>query len=203
MNGPKSDVCVESARLPTADTLVGAAVARICARNGRRPLFNRLVALASSNAAPMHSGSPRTLSFSCYVLDLQRCALMHGDQEIQLRPKSFDVLRYLAEHAGRLVSKEELIKASWPDTFVTDDSLVQCIKDIREALADGDHQIIKTVPRRGYLFAAELSNVDTMVVATAARAPEITFCRTKDGVNLAVGCVGQGMPLLSVRPKTF
>jgi DNA-binding response OmpR family regulator len=41
----------------------------------------------------MHSGSPRTLSFSGYVLDLQRCALMHGDQEIQLRPKSFDVLR--------------------------------------------------------------------------------------------------------------
>jgi DNA-binding winged helix-turn-helix (wHTH) protein len=118
----------------------------------------------------MHSGSPRTLSFSGYVLDLQRCALMHGDQEIQLRPKSFDVLRYLAEHAGRLVSKEELIKASWPDTFVTDDSLVQCIKDIREALADGDHQIVKTVPRRGYLFAAELSNGDTMVVATAARA---------------------------------
>jgi pimeloyl-ACP methyl ester carboxylesterase len=146
----------------------------------------------------MHSGSPRTLSFSGYVLDLQRCALMHGDQEIQLRPKSFDVLRYLAEHAGRLVSKEELIKASWPDTFVTDDSLVQCIKDIREALADGDHQIIKTVPRRGYLFAAELSvsNGDTMVVATAARAPEITFCRTKDGINLAVGCLGQGMPLV-------
>ena len=146
----------------------------------------------------MHSGSPRTLSFSGYVLDLQRCALMHGDQEIQLLPKSFDVLRYLAEHAGRLVSKEELIKASWPDTFVTDDSLVQCIKDIREALADGDHQIIKTVPRRGYLFAAELSesNGDTMVVATAAHAPQITFCRTKDGVNLAVGCLGQGMPLV-------
>src|SRR5262245_65495989 len=76
----------------------------------------------------MHSGSPSTLSFSGHALDLQRCALMRGDQELQLRPRSFDVLRYLAEHRGRLVSKEELLKACWPDTFVTDDSLVQCIK---------------------------------------------------------------------------
>ncbi len=148
----------------------------------------------------MRSGSLRVLSFSGHALDLQRCAVTRGDHEIQLRPKAFDVLRYLAEHAGRVVSKEELIKAAWPDVFVTDDSLVQCIKDIREALSDDAHQIIKTMPRRGYLFAAELTDkhLDEPQPTTGTRGQEITFCRTKDGVNIAVACVGQGMPLVCI-----
>lgn len=148
----------------------------------------------------MRSGSLRVLSFGGHALDLQRCAVTRGDHEIQLRPKAFDVLRYLAEHAGRVVSKEELIKAAWPDVFVTDDFLVQCIKDIREALSDDAHQIIKTMPRRGYLFAAELTDkrLDEPQPTTGTRGQEITFCRTNDGVNIAVACVGQGMPLVCI-----
>jgi DNA-binding winged helix-turn-helix (wHTH) protein/pimeloyl-ACP methyl ester carboxylesterase len=148
----------------------------------------------------MHSDSPRVLCFSDYALDLQRCAIMRGGRELQLRPKSFDVLRYLAEHAGRLVSKEELIKATWPNVFVSDDSLVQCIKDIREALSDDAHEIVKTVPRRGYLFAAELSDgeLDSRPLTIGSRHQELTFCRTQDGVNIAVACVGQGMPLVCI-----
>jgi pimeloyl-ACP methyl ester carboxylesterase/DNA-binding winged helix-turn-helix (wHTH) protein len=148
----------------------------------------------------MHSGSPRVLCFSGYALDLQRCAVMRGDNELQLRPKAFDVLRYLAERAGRLVSKEELIQAIWPDVVVTDDSLVQCIKEIREALSDDSRQIVKTVPRRGYLFAAELSGepLDKRTQTIGSRGQELTFCRTRDGVNVAVACVGQGMPLVCI-----
>lgn len=97
---------------------------------------------------------PETLCFDVYTLDLMRCALLREGEAIGLRPKAFDVLRYLVEHAGRVASKEELIGAIWRGISVTDDSLVQCIKDIREALSDDDHRIIKTVPRRGYLFAA-------------------------------------------------
>jgi DNA-binding winged helix-turn-helix (wHTH) protein len=70
-----------------------------------------------------------------FTLDLQGCSLLRGD-EVRLRPKSFDVLRYLVERAGRLVSKEELIQAIWPDLFVTEDSVVQCIGNIRTALGD-------------------------------------------------------------------
>jgi DNA-binding winged helix-turn-helix (wHTH) protein/pimeloyl-ACP methyl ester carboxylesterase len=147
----------------------------------------------------MRSGSPRALCFGGHTLDLMRCALLRGEKELPLRPKAFDVLRYLAEHHGRVIPKEELIKAAWPDVFVTDDSLVQCIKGIREALSDDAHQIIKTIPRRGYLFAAELSDqeADERPPTIGSRGQEITFCRTKDGVNLAVACVGQGMPLVS------
>jgi adenylate cyclase len=100
--------------------------------------------------------SSETVSFDVYTLDLMRCALLRGGETIGLRPKAFDVLRYLVEHAGRLVSKEELVGAVWRGISVTDDSVVQCVKDIREALSDDNHQIIQTVPRRGYLFAARV-----------------------------------------------
>ena len=148
----------------------------------------------------MHTVAPKTLDFEIYTLDLQRCALRRGSEEVQLRPKSFDVLRYLTEHAGRLVSKDELIQAIWPGIFVTDDSLVQCIRDIREALSDDAQRIVKTIPRRGYLFAAEVSekHLNEQAPTIDTRDQEITFCQTEDGINLAVACAGQGKPLVSI-----
>ena len=101
----------------------------------------------------------RVFGFDQFTLDLERCSLRRGGEELRLRPKSFDVLRYLAEHPGRLVTKDELIQGVWPDLHVTDDSLVQCIGDIRQSLGDDAHRIIKTVPRRGYLFAVEISQM--------------------------------------------
>jgi DNA-binding winged helix-turn-helix (wHTH) protein len=144
--------------------------------------------------------SAKTLSFDIYALDLRRCALLRGGDEVQLRPKSFDVLRYLVEHAGHLVSKEELIQTIWPGISVTDDSLVQCIRDIREALSDDAQRLIKTVPRRGYVLAAEVweKRLEEQAPAIGLRDQEITFCRTDDGINLAVACVGQGKPLVSI-----
>ncbi len=70
---------------------------------------------------------------------------------MKLRPKAFETLRYLVENLGRLVSKEELIRAVWADALVTDNSLVKCLKDVRAALGDKAHTLIKTVPRRGYI----------------------------------------------------
>ena len=97
-------------------------------------------------------------SFDEFTLDLTRgCLLRRGTEEIKLRPKSFEVLKYLAENGGRLVTKDELINAVWTDTAVTDDSLVQCLKDIRRALNDNEQTFIKTVPRRGYIFEKEVS----------------------------------------------
>lgn len=73
---------------------------------------------------------------------------------VMLRSQSADVLAYLAEHAGELVTKESLIKAVWADTFVTDDSLVQCIGDIRRALGDSDQRIVQTFTKKGYRLVA-------------------------------------------------
>jgi TolB-like protein/tetratricopeptide (TPR) repeat protein len=93
------------------------------------------------------------IEFDHFVLDLSReCLLRDGDQ-VKLRPQSFRMLHYLVENGGRLLTKSELMKALWGDLAVTDDSIVQCLRDVRLALDDRDHSIIQTVPKRGYLFA--------------------------------------------------
>ena len=96
----------------------------------------------------------RALQFDCFTLDLTRGCLRQADQEIPLRPKTFEVLRLLAQNAGRLVSKQELLEAVWPRVAVTDDSLTQCIRELRQKLGPEGHRLIKTAPRRGYLLDA-------------------------------------------------
>lgn len=71
-----------------------------------------------------------------------------------LRPQSFAVLRLLIDRTGQLVTKDELQKAVWPGVIVTDDSLVQCIGEIRKALGDETRALVETVPRRGYRLSA-------------------------------------------------
>jgi TolB-like protein len=97
--------------------------------------------------------------FEGYTLDLARCSLRAADREVELRPKSFDVLRHLIENADRLVTKDELLKTVWPHVIVTDDSLTKCISEVREALGDTGHTLIKTVLRRGYRFTAAVSGL--------------------------------------------
>jgi DNA-binding winged helix-turn-helix (wHTH) protein len=90
--------------------------------------------------------------FGDYTLDIAQGCLRTADREVDLRPKSFEVLRCLVENAGRLVTKDELIKAVWPNVIVTDESLARCISEVRQAIADSDQKIIKTVPRRDTAF---------------------------------------------------
>ena len=106
----------------------------------------------------MQVSSGSLFCFGKFVLDLKRGCLRAGDREIELRPKSFNVLCYLVENAGRLIPKDEIIKAVWPNVIVGDDSLTRCVSDVRVALADADQNIIKTISRRGYVFAAPVSS---------------------------------------------
>ncbi|MDO9708063.1 caspase family protein [Paracraurococcus lichenis] len=99
---------------------------------------------------------PEALRFGGYTLDLARCALLRGTQPIALRPRAFETLRLLAENPYRLVTKAEFFETLWPGLCVTDDSLVQCIGEVRRALGEDGRGLIRTVPRRGYLFAAEV-----------------------------------------------
>lgn len=97
------------------------------------------------------------LHFDRFALDLTRGYLRIDDRDIELPPKPFEVLRCLAENAGCLVTKDELCSAVWPDVTVGDDSLVQCIRLLRQKLGDHDHNLIKTIPRRGYLLDATVT----------------------------------------------
>ncbi len=114
----------------------------------------------------MSESAHETHSFGEFTLDVTRGCLLHNQDDIKLRPKSFEVLRYMVEHSGRLISKDELIHAVWVNTTVTDDSLVQCLKDIRHALHDQPQRIIKTIHGRGYIF-------DNQVTHSPAAAPGI------------------------------
>jgi TolB-like protein/DNA-binding winged helix-turn-helix (wHTH) protein len=95
------------------------------------------------------------MSVAGCVLDLACEALIDAEgRPVDLRPQAYQVLRYLALNAGRLVTKDELIAAVWPNVVVTDDSLVQAIGNVRRALGDERHEVIKTVSRRGYIMVA-------------------------------------------------
>jgi adenylate cyclase len=101
----------------------------------------------------------RAFRFGRFVLDERRGCLRDDQRDIELRPKSFEVLKILAENPDRLVSKDELLSAVWPDVHVTEDSLTRCISDVRQALGDEEQRIIKTVPRRGYRFAGPVTEL--------------------------------------------
>ncbi|MES2956875.1 MAG: winged helix-turn-helix domain-containing protein [Pseudomonadota bacterium] len=99
--------------------------------------------------------------FEGFRLDAARRTLHRGSMQVDLRPKCFDVLVCLARAAGRVVTKDELSQAVWPNVVVTDESLTRCVSDLRQALGDTDQRIVKTAPRRGYVLAAPV----TLVVA--------------------------------------
>jgi adenylate cyclase len=100
--------------------------------------------------------------FDRYVLDLDRGSLLFDGSEIALRPKTFAVLHYLVDNCGRLVSKDELFAAVWPNIAVTDDALVQSIGELRRALGDDGARLIRTIPRRGYRFESDVWVVDSV-----------------------------------------
>jgi DNA-binding winged helix-turn-helix (wHTH) protein/tetratricopeptide (TPR) repeat protein len=92
--------------------------------------------------------------FGPYRLDRDNARLLCGRAPVPLTPKAFDVLHYLASRPDRLVTKEELLSAVWPDVVVSDASVKVCVREIRKALDDGPKapRYIETVHRRGYRF---------------------------------------------------
>jgi len=99
--------------------------------------------------------------FGDFILDVKEHLLTGAGQEIYLPPKTFQTLLHLVVRNGRLVTKQELLEAIWPDVVVTENALTRCIKDVRMALGDDVRQprYIETVPRVGYKFIAAVEPV--------------------------------------------
>lgn len=96
--------------------------------------------------------------FAGFELDPQRAELRGPDGvPIKLRRKPFEMLTLFAANAGRVLGKQELTDAIWPNVHVGEDSLFQCIREIRTVLGDDQRQMLKAIPGRGYLFDAEVS----------------------------------------------
>ncbi|MGO4286781.1 winged helix-turn-helix domain-containing protein [Bosea sp. TAB14] len=110
------------------------------------------------------------LRFAGFEVDQRRSELRGPDGgTIKLRPKAFDLLWLFAANPRRIISKNELMEAVWPDVHVSDDSLFQCIRELRTALGDDRRQLIRAVSGRGYLLEAEVSDTtDTTARKDAA-----------------------------------
>jgi eukaryotic-like serine/threonine-protein kinase len=93
--------------------------------------------------------------FGPFRVDPDHRQLLREDRPVPLPPKSFDILLVLVENSEKVVSKDELLKAVWPDTFVEESNLAQGIFVLRKTLGDTVEQkrYIVTVPGRGYRFA--------------------------------------------------
>ena len=157
-----------------------------------------------STAQPFSRPGEGVLTFGPCALNLASAQLTRDGHVVPLTPKAYDVLRYLVEHAGRLLTKQELLDACWPEVFVGDAALKVCIREIRKALDDEVQKphYIETAHRRGYRFIAavgavpDLSTAPPTAAATAPPARPLDIPRThyahSGDVNIAYQVLGEG-----------
>jgi eukaryotic-like serine/threonine-protein kinase len=96
-----------------------------------------------------------------FKVDALARTLRQDEEVVTLNRRAFDVLLYLVENPGRILSRDELLKNVWPDTFVDENSLAQSISALRRALEEkpGDNSYIVTLPGRGYQFISPVKVV--------------------------------------------
>ena len=101
----------------------------------------------------------KILVFEPFRIDAADERLWRGKDVVRLTNKAFSVLRYLAERPARLVTKDELLEAVWPDTNVSEAAMTVCIRELRQALGDDAQapQFVETVRGRGYRFVAKVT----------------------------------------------
>jgi pimeloyl-ACP methyl ester carboxylesterase/DNA-binding winged helix-turn-helix (wHTH) protein len=155
----------------------------------------------------MTSTSSPTYQFGPFVLEVRERRLLRDGNLVPLRTKVFDTLRLLVEHAGRLLTKNELMQSLWPDTVVEDNNLNHNISALRRALGEQvtGQSFIETVPRVGYRFVADVLCCGEAATGLAPAPPaapqktlrqEIRFATASDGVRIAYSAVGRGLPLV-------
>jgi DNA-binding winged helix-turn-helix (wHTH) protein len=119
----------------------------------------------------------RQWRFADFCLDLDNACLWCGTQSVALTPKAFDVLHYLVTHPDRLVTKDTLLDAVWPETAISDAVLRIAIGELRRALGDTAQapRFIATVHRRGYRFVAPVSVADAAEIVVVPASPQASL----------------------------
>ena len=132
--------------------------------------------------------------FGPFRLESTERLLLRAGQPVSLTPKAFDLLVYLIDHAGRLVTKQALMNALWPDSFVEETNLTFTVSALRKALGDGQdgEQFIQTVPTRGYRFVAPVTSVQDQPVSSTEK-PTRTLDR-----RVAIGALAVSVAILPV-----
>ncbi len=147
--------------------------------------------------------------FGSFRLDSAERLLLRAGQPVPVTPKAFDLLVYLVDHAGRLVTKQTLMTALWPDSFVEEANLTFTVSALRKALGDGQdgEQFIQTIPTRGYRFVAPIINVglggsvgSAPTVLRAGRG-QLRSWALIGGVALLSGAVVAGLAGWNLKPS--
>jgi DNA-binding winged helix-turn-helix (wHTH) protein/pimeloyl-ACP methyl ester carboxylesterase len=140
--------------------------------------------------------------FDRYVLDAARRELHDGGKPVAVEPQVFDLLEFLIRNRDRVVTRDDLIEGVWGGRIVSESTLATRINAARKAIGDDGtaQRLIKTIARKGFRFSGAVSGGEGQAAPPAASAPvaaqSISFCRTSDGVNVAVAKAGEGPPLL-------
>ncbi len=141
----------------------------------------------------------RIIELNGFTFDARNCELSDSaGARVALRAQTLAVLQCLVRSANRVVSKDELMRVVWPGVVVTDDSLVQCIKELRRALADDSHSLIETEPKRGYRLVTGI-RATASGTATQPAIPfqqDIRFATSADGIHIAYATSGAGPALV-------
>lgn len=141
------------------------------------------------------------LDIGGYRFFSDRVSLKTNDgEEVALRQQSLFVLAALAAKPNEVVSREAIFETVWPGTVVTNDSLTQCIHDIRQALDDKDHRLLRTVHRRGYSLCGtpQISNTSQQADNKGSQVFEqqINLITRSGRPDIAWACSGEGPPVL-------
>jgi pimeloyl-ACP methyl ester carboxylesterase/DNA-binding winged helix-turn-helix (wHTH) protein len=145
--------------------------------------------------------------FGVFRLEIGERRLLSNGRPLQLRTKVFETLRVLVEHAGRLLTKDELMQSIWPDTVVEENNLNHNISVLRRALGEQatGQRYIETIPRVGYRFVSVVNRSGPALTTGVAAPPAgpartlrqlIRLCTASDGTRLAYSTVGAGPPLV-------
>lgn len=150
--------------------------------------------------------------FGEFVIDVARRELRRGANSVQVEPQVFDLLVYLIENRDRVVTKDDLLAAVWHGRIVSESTLASRINAARHAIGDSGKQqhYIRTVVRRGLRFVGDvkeeancaaapesaLPSPDPQLASNATPVQHVSFCKTADGVHLAVATTGEGLPVV-------
>ena len=148
-----------------------------------------------------------TFVFPHCEIHCDRRELHRNGTLIRVEPQVFDLLIHLVRHRDRVVTKDELIRAVWDGRSVSDDALTSRVSAARRAIGDtgAEQRLIRTVTRRGFRFVGEVQEDPNVGMPPPTRSPlldtsdpqqTVRFCRTSDGVHLAVATTGRGAPLI-------
>jgi TolB-like protein/DNA-binding winged helix-turn-helix (wHTH) protein/Flp pilus assembly protein TadD len=151
----------------------------------------------------MDAGPVTGYRFDQFLLNLERGCLQKAGVDLGLRPKAFEVLRYLVLRAGKLAAKNDIIDSVWPNVAASDDSLTQCVREIRARLGDDEQRFIKTVPRRGYIFVAEVAPSAATATARQSADAAVAMPEMLPGSITKTGRTGRPGRVLLRRPLSI